>query len=281
MAIPRHRTTVAAGVTFVLLAQSLSLIDTPLNHTLGHRSTSPSLSSAALASTPLNRPPVRRTALGLRGVRYIPPNRGRPRNTQATGSRGGNQATGPRGCTQSNQSLPTLTLLVPSDHDGLTTSGHPSFFWHISTPMPMAFVLTESGVAQPLLEQQIQPQEAGTIQMKLPKDLPELVAGREYRWSITLVCNRERPSANPFIQSWIKRVPLKPELTQQLTTAGSDHERALVYAQAGLWYDALAAISTAYTTDPSDQSILEDRFLLLNQVGLNQVAAQERQRLSR
>jgi hypothetical protein len=126
------------------------------------------------------------------------------------------------------------------------------------------------------MEQQIQPQAAGIVQVSMPKELSELVPDREYRWSVTLVCNPARPSADAFIHTWIKRVPVTPELTQQLAATTSERERALTYAQAGLWYDALEAISTAYAANPNDQSILEDRLLLLDQIGLSQVVRQER-----
>lgn len=250
-------TTVAGAIAVILVQFSSGApsLDDPFRSSI----TGLSFNSPALASPP----PRARLKF-----RYNPPNRGAPRSTQATVSRGCTQSAS----AQSNSATPaSLTLLAPSDHDGLTASGHPTFFWHISTPAPMVFVLTEPGVAQPILEQQVQPQQAGVIQLKMPQNSPELAPGRDYRWSVTLVCNPDRPSANPFIQSWIKRMPVKPELTQQLAAAGSDHERALVYALTGFWYDALEAISTAQYENPSDPSILEDRLTLLDQVGLKQV----------
>lgn len=214
--------------------------------------------SPALANPPAKAKPK---------FRYVPPSRRPPKSTQATGSRGCNQA-------QLSQPV-TLTLLAPNDHDGLTTSAHPTFFWHISTPVAMAFALTERGVVQPLLEQQLQPLAAGIVELKMPPDSPELVPGKEYRWSVTLICNPERPSANPFIQTWIKRVPTTPQLEQQITTATSEQERASIYARAGLWYDALEAISTAHSVNPREQSILNQRLELLKQAGLTQVAVPE------
>jgi len=227
----------------------------------------------------------RQAGRGRSPIAFLPTNLGSPHRRVAGGTRGGD----------SNQSLPILTLLVPHKQDGLTLSGHPTFFWHVSKPAPMIFILTEPGVPQPLVEQQIQPQ-AGIIQLKMPEDLPELVPGREYRWSVTLVDNPDRPSANPFVQSRIKRVPMTPdlELTQELAAAAAEsdsspetlpnspaetlRDRAMIYAQAGLWYDALEAISAAYAANPNDQSILEDRLKLLDQVGLDYVTTQERQR---
>lgn len=255
---------VVAGATAVILVQ-FSLGAPSFDHSFKGPITRSIFSPPALAGPPPKARPK---------FRYNPPNRGAPRSTQATISRGCTQSAS----AQSNSATPApLTLLAPNDHDGLTTSGHPTFFWHISTPVSMVFALTEPGVAQPILEQQIQPQQAGVVQLKMPKDSPELSPGREYRWSVTLICNPDRPSANPFIQSWIKRIPAKPELTQQLAAATSDHERALIYAETGFWYDALEAISTAQTANPVDPSILEDRLTLLDQAGLRQVVAQERQ----
>lgn len=258
MVIPRQLITTLCRATSITLIGLLSSIGASLEFTFRHSLISLNFSSPALANNP---PPARPK------FRYVPPNRRPPKSTQATGS---------RGCIQSNQSQPvTLTLLVPKDHDGLTVSGHPTFSWHVSAPVPMMFALTERGVVKPIIEQQIQPQAAGIVQIKTPQDSPELLSGREYRWSVTLICNSERPSANPFVQTWIKRVPTTPQLEQQITTATSDQERASIYAQAGLWYDALEAISKAHSVNPGDRSILDKRFELLEQVGLTQVTAQE------
>lgn len=255
MLTSRHFITVAIATTSVLI-QSLSSINTP------RASIALSFATPALADTPSKAKPAR----------YVPPKRGNPKSTTATGS---------RGCTQVQQSPVSLTLLVPKDHDGLTSSGHPTFFWHVSAPVQMAFTLTQRGVVQPLWEQQIQPPAAGIVQLQMPNNLPELLAGKEYRWSVTLLCNRNRPSANPFVQTWIERISTTPALTQQLAAASSDRDRAFIYATAGLWYDALAAISAAHTANPKDISILEERLLLLDSVGLDRVAAQERQHLAR
>lgn len=245
---------VVAGATSVILIQLISsiFIRPPINLN----------SSVVLADTPPKAMPK---------SRYVPPARRPPKSTQATIS---------RGCAESGAFQPvSLTLLVPNDHDGLTTSGHPTFFWYATASIPMTFTLTEPGTVQPLLEQQVRPQ-AGIVQFKMPQNLPELVSGRDYRWSVTLVCNPERPSANAFIQTWIKRVPTTPELSQQIAATSSERDRSLIYAQAGLWYDALEAISTAHSTYPNDKSLLEERLLLLDQAGLSQVATQERQRLA-
>ena len=210
---------------------------------------------------------------------YVPPIRGMPRRTQGTGT---------RGCEHSQVAL---QLLVPNDHTAETSSGHPTFFWYISElpKEPVEFALVESGVAQPIFVKQLQLNKTGIVQLEMPKNLPELLPNREYRWSVSLICNALRHSNDSFAQGWIKRVPVTPLLEQQLAAAKSDRdspaetlrERASVYAKAGLWYDALGAIATAQATNSSDPSIREDFLSLLAQVGLKEVALQEQQRLAR
>ncbi len=204
--------------------------------------------------------------------KYVPPYRGTPRQTQGTGSRGGEES----------QDL-VLELLIPKDHTAQTLSGHPSFFWYVSEipTEPVEFSLVESGVAQPIFVQQIRLQKAGIVRMEMPKNLPELVPGKEYRWSVSLIGNANRRSNDTFAQGWIKRVPGTPALEQQLASAKTARARAAIYAEAGFWYDGLNAISTAQAANPTDPSIREDFLSLLAQAGLKEVAVQEQQRIAK
>lgn len=247
-------------VVVAILTPVVGVFNLPLNHIAGHSLTELSGVLPAIANTP-----------NSTKFEYNPPERGTPKTTQGTGS---------RGCTLSEPV--TVTLLVPKDHTGQTISGHPTFLWHVSgqTSIPIEFALVEPGTAKPLFVQRMQVQKGGIMQLELPKDLPQLETGRKYRWSVSLLCNSNRPSSNVFVQSWIERVATKPELTQQLTTEKSQLERARIYGTGGLWYDALAAISTAYNENPSDRIISQARFSLFEQVGLTQVVGSERQPLA-
>ena len=297
--------TVTTGATSVLLMQLIGL-NISLNSRFPY--TSINLGSRAEASAnpapeiqPLLRynPPLRGAPRSTQGTGsrgafgYTAPNRGTPRSTQGTGSRGDVMYRAPkRGAPESTQGtgsrgnleeLPiTLTLLIPNDHTGRTTSGHPSFFWYMSEApeFPAEFALVEPGQTKPLFVQQIATPKAGMIQVEMPKDLPELVVGRKYRWSVSLIRNSKRRSNDVFVQGWIERMPTTPELTKQLATATSKEQQAAVYAKAGLWYDALATISQAQAEKPTDKSILEERLSLLEQVGQTQVVKQERQRVT-
>jgi hypothetical protein len=219
-------------------------------------------------------------------IRFVPPADKSTRRSQGSGS---------RGC---DQSLPEnlVTLLIPSkDYIGQTTSSHPTFFWNLSqsVSVPIQFTLVERGVAEPLFAKQIDSPAAGMMKLELPKDKPGLVSGRAYKWSVTLICNARRPSANPYFYSWIERVPTPPELEQKLgsmssssnslgqtispESANQERELALIYAQKGLWYDALASIAEAQAKNPNDLYLQEDFRSLLSQAKLINMATPEQE----
>ncbi len=292
MATPRQLATVIAGTTSIIAVQLFGVLNSPQSYSLGDSRDVGFLTSVFTnlpANAESNSPSVPLVdknflvsqARGSR-IRFVPP---------ADKSTLRSQGSGSRGCEDSLQEN-LVTLLIPSkDYIGQTVSGHPTFFWHLSQPVsvPMKFTLREPGVAKPLYVKQVDSPKVGTIQIELPKDLPELVSGRKYGWSVTLECNPRRPSANPYFYSWIERVPATPVLEQQLAAATSQtssppetlRKRALIYAQAGLWYNSLADISTAVTANPNNSSLQEDFLDLLAQVGLTEVAKQEQQRLAK
>ncbi len=231
-------------------------------------------------------------------ISFIPPATKNPRRSQGSGS---------RGCDNESLASNLVTLLIPSkDYAGQTLSGRPTFFWHLSkaVSVPMQFTLVEEKVGgKTVLEKQIDAPKPGLIQVEFPQEQPELVPGQIYRWTVSLVCNSNRRSEDVFFQSWIQRVPIAPELEQKLTTVGLNSttvepiqasesvsrrnessqillSRAAIYAQEGLWYDALTTLSTALNANPKDAAVQADFLSLLDQVGLSEVVQQERQRLA-
>jgi Domain of Unknown Function (DUF928) len=213
---------------------------------------------------------------------YVPP-AGRERIQRTDGA-------GSRGCPQG--SFGSISLLTPNDHVGLTVSNRPTFSWYVSAnpSTPMQFALVEPGVPQPILVKQLEVTKTGIVQLELPTNVSELSVGKTYRWTVSLVCNAKRPSENIYVRSWIARVPDRVEELQLLATASSQtvsestsdrlRQRAIAYAQSGIWYDAIATISKAYLANPQDRSSAEYLHLLLNQVGLSQVRIPEVQPLA-
>lgn len=255
-------TRLLTGVTSMVLLQAIALSNPSQNSSWQK--------IAALMG--LGLPAIANEAQSLEtDLHYNPPDRGAPQSTRGTGS---------RGC---DQSIPvSLNLLVPSDHVGYTATGRPTFSWYVSDPVdvPMEFTLVERGVAEPIFVQQMQVKTSKFVHLQMPENLPELLPGRQYRWSVTLICNPARRSEDIFAQAWIEPMPMAAELLNQLATIEVPRDRARFYAREGFWYDALTEIAKAHENNPNDRAIAIDMISLLEQGGLNQIANEERQRLA-
>jgi len=205
---------------------------------------------------------------------YVPPPQRRP-IVRTDGSAS-------RGCQEGM--FGSISLLVPSDHIGLTVSAHPTFSWYVSAvpSTTMQFALVEPGVVKPILVKQLKVNKSGIIQLDLP-ELLSLSVGKEYRWTVSLICNQKRPSQNIYVRSRIQRVSVKAlEVPELMGNPVSDNlaqissttmrDRAILYGQSGIWYDAVSAMSKAYLTNPQDPLNVKYLRVLLNQVGLSSVA---------
>lgn len=200
---------------------------------------------------------------------YVPPLDRQPiQRTDSAGSRGC-----PHGLRGS------LIVLAPNDHVGLTVLSHPSFSWYASTSVNsvMQFSLVEPGLAKPLFTKNLHVNQPGIIRLDLPQSIPELSLNREYRWTVSLVCNPKHPSENIYVRSWIKKIPITDAKLRDASNSflhqSELRDRAQLFAQSGIWYDAIAEISQAYSRNPQDPLNVKYFHLLLDQVGLSQLSS--------
>ena len=198
---------------------------------------------------------------------YRPPTRGKPRARIAGGVRG------------VAQRLPSLQTLVP-DHTGQTISEQPSLFWYLDGPVPehasLVFTLTDSERIDPLVEAEIaHPGGPGIQRIELARYPVKLVPGTEYQWSVVLIVDPEQRSKDVVSVGWIDRIepPAGLGLGLGLGLDPQAQASARAYAEEGLWYDALAAVSDSLEADPDDPTRRARRDALLRQVGLVQALA--------
>jgi len=187
---------------------------------------------------------------------YNPPSRGAPGGRIGGGTRGGGN-------------IFVLSVLAP-DHSGLTTSEQPSLYWFISKPtaLPIELTVMDSQGIKPLLETKLpSPAEPGIQRVRLADYNVHLAPGAAYRWFVAVVPDADRRSKDILAGGAIERVDLQEDVKAKLAQA-SDNEVPFVYAQAGLWYDALKSISDLIDAAPQNQELRNERTALLKQVGL-------------
>ena len=86
-----------------------------------------------------------------------------------------------------------------------------------------------------------------------------------------------QPSKDIFSGGAIRLVRASEMLREKLAKA-KKIEIPAIYAEEGVWYDALAALSKLIDENPETKTLHEQRAKLLDQVGLDQVDRSDRAR---
>jgi uncharacterized protein DUF928 len=189
---------------------------------------------------------------------YKPPLLGAPAGRVGGGTRSG-----------SARDIFVLSALVPED-TGLTVSEQPSLYWFISsaTALPVEVAISDPRATQPVLETRLpSPVQPGLHRIKLADLGVRLAPSVSYRWSVTVISDVNRRSRDILAGGVIERVETPAGLQAKLAQSRKE-EHPFLYAQAGLWYDALASISELIEVTPYDAQLRKQRAGLLNQVGL-------------
>ena len=195
---------------------------------------------------------------------YRPPLRGAPSGRVAGGTRG------------LGEDIPQLCALVP-EHVGLTVNEQPRLYYFLSGPsaLPLEFTVTERQAVYPLVEARIHPpQTAGIHAIDLADYDKQLKSGVQYRWFIALVPDDEHRAKDILASGAIELVAASEGLKAKLKQTG-DAEAAYIYAEAGFWYDALAAVSVEIAEDQGNRDLFRQRASLLEQVGLLEASQYE------
>ncbi len=268
-----HRTAIVAlslelltTVSFPILAQAESLnqkeltrweVSTPPAHFLR--------SGGGMSST-----------LQARAVRF--PNVGTPRRRTAAAVRGATTAV-PDSC--GNSTNEQLVALLPSTEPALTVAEYPTIlvFLPQTSAKKAEFILVEDNKdnnkeREVLYETTVTlPSSPGIVSVSLPNNgtLLPLEVGKSYRWYFSVICNPQDRSDEPHVEGEIRRDKPSPNLVAELKNAPS-RDRAALYAEAGIWYDAVNSIAQLRRSSPNDTAIAADWAELLKSVGLNTIS---------
>jgi hypothetical protein len=190
-------------------------------------------------------------------VRFRPPSTGAPSVRLTGGSRG------------SGDAAITLDVLAPDDI-GVTTQEQPSLFWYQSRPAEAKFELTllQENKVKPLVQVMVdRSAKAGIQRINLADHGARLKLGVEYQWVVALITDPDNRSTDLVASGVIKRIEPSEALRENVRQAAPSALPG-VYAEAGIWYDALASLSDQVEARPEDAELKASRADLLSQVGL-------------
>ena len=187
---------------------------------------------------------------------YNPPSRGAPAGRVGGGTRG--------------LRVPPLAALAP-DHTGLTISGQPTLYYFVPESAAVRAVLRPAAepLAQPLFDKDLPPGRAGIQRLELKSLGVTLQPNVDYRWTVS--------DARASSTGYIRRIDPPLDLARKLNGVPAGRSRYTLLAREGVWYDALDEVSRAADAAPAGVAA-RHRAALLEQIGLKDIAARERQR---
>lgn len=197
-------------------------------------------------------------------INYKPPMLGKPGNRIGGGTRG------------KDKDIALFAALVP-EHTGLTSKPEPSLCWYMSKPMNtrIEVTLNDEKSVNPILEKTLDlPAKGGVHCLRLSDYNTRLRADIEYQWFVAIVPDPAQRSKDILSGGTILYREASPELTRRLARA-SGADIPSIYAESGIWYDAVSSVSDLITANPGNKEYRKMRADLLEQAGLSEVAKVE------
>ena len=181
-----------------------------------------------------------------------PPSSGAPRGEGTAASRGGEE-------------VPTPILFAEHDDAGLTISASPTICFYIAEPTKNKAVVTLSDpIDQTTIGVKWFPQgfpKAGVYRVQMDELRAPLKADGIYTWNVSIYSAKQNNAGNALAHALMRYQP-SADLSAKIANVSAE-ERARVLGEAGIWYDAIAALSEAIEANPSDTFLRAQRTQLL------------------
>jgi hypothetical protein len=169
----------------------------------------------------------------------------------------------------------SLTALVPKNKIGRTVSDYPTFFFYLpQTDAELAELILEDESGNQIYQQDLTIKNlSGVIGVSIPANtnVPPLEVGKDYTWKFTVVCDAEDRSSDQLETGIVRRVELSADILPELENA-DPRQKTFIYAQNGIWQDALGTLAAARRANPNDTDLAADWESLLESVTLGEIA---------
>ncbi len=217
------------------------------------------------------------------GVQFsLPDSQGNPRSSIGGGSRDAvsfrlpesdasprsSIGAGSRGTTR----VSILKALLPPNNSGQTLAAHPVIFVYLP-PLgaeEVFFSLQDEDGTFYFDTVLPSPADGGIVAVQVPEAIAPLAVDKHYLWYFAPIEPGGRLLPNNYsVTGWIKRVGDKQE-----PTATDPVQRAVAYAQQGLWYDTLTSLAIAHMNEPENEEYATEWRDLLAQVDLEALSTE-------
>ncbi|MHC5613563.1 MAG: DUF928 domain-containing protein [Nostoc sp.] len=186
------------------------------------------------------------------------------------------------GCPLAKPDLTALTAFTEEPNSvinvwGKTMVERPSWFFYVpytkDSPYAVEFVLQDLDSNDIYKKAIALPDKPGVIRVSLPTTAPALAVDKQYHWFFTINCDKEKYSPPTFVEGVIQRVQLNPATVKELQTT-EPLKRYGIYAQNGIWYEALTILAQLRQNNPQDAALQAEWRNLLSSIRLDDIAAE-------
>ena len=216
----------------------------------------------AVALTPLPPALAQTESPVLISLQFPPGSGSAPKRTAGAGVRG--------------NCAPGLTAIIPDSSVSVTVNEETTFFVYI--PQTDALLgkfslnLSEDG-SRNYTEDVLLSGKPGMVSFTLPQEIA-MAMDQVYDWKFTLYCDLPGATAGlgsgeqriSNVSGQVQRVELTAEVEAKLAKATTPLDKAEVYAEAGIWHEAMALLSDVRDSQPQQWQEL------LTSVGLDSLA---------
>jgi hypothetical protein len=193
---------------------------------------------------------------------------------------GGRQGAATRSGDCANKGPLVFESILPSSNQGQTVADYPTFYWYQANQsftwarFELYATQNQQPESFPIYNTTFRTKGTNAIaSMTLPPNagLPALEVGREYLWKVTLICSKGGPEdetadgSQQSIQGWVTRVSAPATLQTKLAQAQTAYS---IYAEEGLWYDAIHDLAIRRRQNPQDIQLANDWRDLLKETAL-------------
>ncbi|MCP4700093.1 MAG: DUF928 domain-containing protein [Gammaproteobacteria bacterium] len=180
---------------------------------------------------------------------------------------------------EESMSFPKLIAPLAPQHTGFTITPRPVLYWYFSEPWAgeIEFTLNEVDADKPLFRAYLPPPShsgrhaAGIHRLRLSDHGVRLTQNIEYEWFVAIVPDSEQRSGDLLASGTIRHFRPSGALTERLNKT-PENRRHVVYAEEGIWYDAIDLLSSRIDKHPENKALRKQRAALSKQVKMSKVA---------
>jgi hypothetical protein len=167
----------------------------------------------------------------------------------------------------------SVKAVIPATNTGLTVASHPSIFVYVpQTNAQNGFFSIQDEESNYFYQTTIPlPKQSGVIEVHLSDEVPALEVGKNYKWSLAMICRQYLEADSPFVTGWIRRVEPNKAISN-ISSSQVSLDMLNKLAADGIWYDAVSTMAKLRQLHPNNRNLVVSWQRLLEHSELSAIA---------